>query len=135
MVGLALVLGTGVLFVAWLVGDVPAYRLDLPGTTWAVAMIDGEPLTTPVPLIEFSSDGNHATVSLACGNVPLDWGWDSDGAALDLSFEERPDSCASTTTQDEAVLGAILGIEEWSYQSDTRITLIGTNELRLARAP
>jgi hypothetical protein len=131
----ALVLGAVALFFAWLIGDVPAYRLDLPGTTWAVAMIDGKPLTAPVPLIEFSSDGNHATASLACGNVPLDWGWDSDGAALDLYFEQRPYSCASTTTQDNAVLDAIVGIEEWSYQSDARITLIGTKELRLARAP
>ena len=135
VVGVALMLGVLVLFVVWLIGDVPAYRLDLPGTTWAVAAIDGEPLATPVPLIEFSSDGNHATASLVCGNVPLEWGWDSDGAALDLYFEKRPDSCESTTTQDDALLNAILGIESWSYQSDNRITLIGANEIRLARAP
>ena len=135
VVSVALLLGVGVLFIAWLIGDVPAYRLDLPGTTWAVAMIDGEPLTTPVPLIEFSSDGNNATASLACGEVPLDWAWDSDGAGLGFGFERLPDSCVSTTTQDNALLDAILGIEEWSYQTDDRITLIGTHELRLARAP
>ena len=134
-VSVALVLGAVVLFFAWLVGDVPAYRLDLPGTTWAVATIDGRPLPAPVPLIEFSSDGNSAMASMACGQVPLDWAWDSDGAALGFGYERLPDSCVSRTTQDDALLDAILGIEEWSYQSDDRITLIGTNELRLARAP
>ena len=134
VVSAALVLGTVVLFFAWLVGDVPAYRLDLPGTTWAVATIDGRALTAPVPLIEFSSDGNSAMVSMACGQVPLDWAWDSDGAALGFGDQRLPDSCASMATRDHA-LHAIRGIEEWSYQTDDRITLIGTNELRLARAP
>ena len=50
-------------------------------------------------------------------------------------LEQRPDSCASTTTQDDALLDAIVGIEEWSYQTYDRITLIGTNGHRLARAP
>ena len=129
VVGGALVLGVGVLalgaivlFFAWLVGDVPAYRLDLPGTTWAVATIDGRPLAAPLPLIEFSSDGNNAMVSLSCGEVPLDWAWDSDGAALGFGYERLPNSCVSRTTQDDALLDAIRrhrGVElpEWTTGS------------------
>ena len=131
---LLLATGAVVLFGSWLFGA-PAYHLDLPGTTWAVATIDGESLTAPLPLIAFSVNGNDANASLACGDVPLDWAWDSDGAALGFGFDERPDECLSTTAQDDALIDAILGVEEWSYQSDSEITLTGTNELRLGRVP
>jgi hypothetical protein len=134
LVTVALGFGLVVLFLAWVLASVPAYRLDLFGTAWSVAAIDGVPLIEPLPVIAFSSDANHASVSLACGKVPLNWVWDSDGAGLSLWYEQRPDACMSTTAQDNAILRAILDLEEWSYQSDSMITLIGTNELRLARA-
>jgi META domain len=112
---------------------VPAYQLDLPGTRWSIVSRDGVQTEAPHPALRFGEQSNDATLSMACGQVPLDWIWDTDGSALSLTPRAIPASCASE--QDAAVLRAIRSVEEWKVQSDGRITLRGREQLVLERGP
>lgn len=118
-------------------GCEPAHQLDLPGTTWFVVSIDHTPAAgEPLPAITFDVDGSDAVLRLACGDVPLDWAWDTDGAALDLSARDvtMPVACASASEQDAEVLAAIGEIVQWRVLDDNLIALSGpSREIGLQR--
>jgi META domain len=115
----------------------PAYQLDLVGTQWSIQSIDGTSIDTPTAVLRFGSDrqaADDAVLSLACGDVPLAWVWDTDGSALSLLPGEAPETCRQGVAPgDSAVLDAIGGVESWSVQGHDQITLKGERELRLVR--
>jgi hypothetical protein len=115
----------------------PAYQVDLVGTQWSIQSIDGTPVETPTAVLHFGSDGqaaDDAVLSLACGDVPLAWVWDTDGSALNLLPGDSSETCREgVSAGDAAVLDAIGGVESWSVQGRDEITLKGERELHLSR--
>ena len=120
--------------VVWAWASEPAHQLDLPGTRWAVVAVADEATGSAPPMLAFENDGNSASLALSCGIVRLGWAWDTDGAAQGFGIDAMPATCQANEASDQTVLDAILGVEEWSIQSDDRITLSGTTDLRLERA-
>jgi hypothetical protein len=115
---------------------VPGQQLDLPGTTWTVASIDGTRLSGNAS-ISFDT-GNQTTIVLACRAVPLGYVWDTDGSALSFSEPPKdvvPGCSPAGTLQDALVLDAVSRVDSWRVETDDLIVLMGQHDLRLARAP
>ncbi len=50
-----------------------AYQLDSQGTDWTISQLGNDPAPAGPYALSFGQDGDHATVVLACGAVPLWW--------------------------------------------------------------
>jgi hypothetical protein len=113
-------------------GCAAAFQVDLPGTTWSIVSID-QAAPAGAPSLTFDDNGNQATLSLDCGDIPLDWAWDTDGSAMAFGTDVIPDACQSPSAADAAVRDAVLGTDEWSVQGDTHVTLHGSHDVGLER--
>jgi hypothetical protein len=111
----------------------PVFRMDLPGTRWAIDAIDDQQIDPPV-LLAFDDDVDAATLTLPCGEVWLAWAWDSDGSAQSFGINRLPEACADADV-DRAALDALLAVEEWAIDDDDRITMRGPQILYLSRLP
>jgi hypothetical protein len=109
--------------VAFFIWDTPAYRLELNGTHWNVASIDGVAVDAPAPALSFGDPGSYTT---PCGEVPLAYDMDTDGAAISI-WEPSPNHCEEMTRAEHAILSAVTSADEWAYRADGHITLFGSH--------
>jgi hypothetical protein len=131
IIGLAaLVVLCPVALLAYFVWDTPAYRLELEGTEWTVASVDGVRVADPRPVLSFSNAAGFYRTP--CGDLTLAYDMDTDGSALSV-WQPEGGVCESMTEAERAVMDAVLGAEEWSYQDDNHITLVGPHRVGLAR--
>lgn len=136
VVGLGLVVAVGIGGMALFfsaVADVPPYRFDLPGSVWRVASVDGSVLAEPMPRLALDEGAQAALLSFECGDVQLDWYWDSDGNGTGFQMTGRPADCPATDVERE-VLQLLTSSEEWrasGEQSMDIINALGTLSLEL----
>lgn len=110
------------------VGDVPPYHFRLPGSTWAVESVDGVAVGEPAPRLVLNEDADTATLVLACGQLPLDWFWDSDGNGVGFTALRRETACPGTL-RDTALLAALTSTEEWRVAGDRAIDVAANQSI------
>jgi hypothetical protein len=122
------VVGVGVMagLYSSVVGDVPPYHFRLPGSTWAVESVDGVAVGAPAPRLVLDEDADTATLVLGCGELPLDWYWDSDGNGVGFTAPIREAACRGTPGE-ASLLAALTSTEEWRVAGDQAINVIGNH--------
>ncbi len=118
----------GALWVYWAFGDVAPYQFDLPGSTWTVESVDGEELTQSRPRLELDDGGESATLKFECGDVPLDWHWDSDGNAIFFTHTGVSDPECPGGEVEREVFIRLISTEEWRASGDRSIDIIGPGD-------
>jgi hypothetical protein len=110
-------------------GFVPsAYRMDLHKSAWSVTSLDGVEVTGPIA-ISFNDGDVDAIVTIAspCGAVQWSVDQDTDGDAIDIWGDTRPDGWCADAVRDEAsaVLDSLVEVDAWRVRDDDHIILVG----------
>lgn len=142
--GMSILLVTLALAACALLDPPAAVRLDLTGTSWSVAEIDGQPLANQEEATLTFPDLNRVMLSTDCGDLTADLYVDTDGSGLIISSEflGSTNPCSPDAEQrGHQILQAMGDVGFWRVISDQEIefyhgddkTPDGPNALRLRR--
>lgn len=113
--------------------SVPAYRVSLFGTTWAVHSIRGEPVQDGDFEVSFQ-DPDKYILSTPCDKAEGTFAYDSDGSAMafgEASSDSQIPCTPSQSATSDLIERTIPTIDSWRVQSDREISLISGGQVLL----
>jgi META domain len=112
----------------------PAHDVELSGSSWVVAEIDGKAVNGSTS-VAFQSPDERVTLDTGCRTLVLSYFLDTDSPGIGFRVNDSAAACASDRASvDELIVQAFTTTTEWSVQSQQQVTMTGQHTMILRRS-